>query len=122
MCEIFKGVWETLRQPSLSAERTRRCQTENDELWLSEELAGLSAEGDTFGISASKRLKMATRLFRQIACRRTCVEELFSRGHAGRRNCPVLTRKTSPGRAWVLRGAHWPFKLGLSLRTGGVGL
>eukprot|EP00971_Amphidinium_carterae_P306730 6095754-Amphidinium_carterae.1 len=79
------------------------------ELWLLEELDGLDAEGDTLGIQ--KVEDGDTSLFRQNACRRTCAA--LSR-IAGRSNCPVLTRKTSPGRAWVLRGDLWPFKLGAS--------
>eukprot|EP00971_Amphidinium_carterae_P119710 2371739-Amphidinium_carterae.1 len=57
MCEILKCVWETLWQPSVNAERTRRCQTRKcwhlslmTNFWLSEELDGLDAEEDTFGM------------------------------------------------------------------------
>eukprot|EP00971_Amphidinium_carterae_P075664 1494895-Amphidinium_carterae.1 len=81
----------------------------DDELWLSEEPDGLDVEGDAL---ASKSLKMVILSHcRQNACRKTCVA-LWR--FAGRSNCPVLTRTTSPGRAWVLRGALWPFKLGAS--------
>eukprot|EP00971_Amphidinium_carterae_P071945 1422732-Amphidinium_carterae.1 len=64
----------------------------DDELWLSEELAGLDAEGDTLGIQ--KLEDWDTVSLPTIACRRTCAALLRI---AGRRNCPVLTRKTGGG-------------------------
>eukprot|EP00971_Amphidinium_carterae_P277177 5500387-Amphidinium_carterae.1 len=72
--------------------------------------------------SASKRFKMVTlSLFRLIACNGTCAALLRI---AGRRNCPVLPRKTLPGRTWPNGSHEAPTGLsssGLRLRTGGAG-
>eukprot|EP00971_Amphidinium_carterae_P300229 5965160-Amphidinium_carterae.1 len=77
MREILKGVWEILRQPCVSAEGTRRCQTR--ECW---HLSLMTNSGFHMSLmdwmlrelpSASKRFKMVIlSLFRQNACRRTC--------------------------------------------------
>eukprot|EP00971_Amphidinium_carterae_P165616 3283025-Amphidinium_carterae.1 len=67
----------------------------DDELWLSEELDGLDAEGDTtLGIQKVEDGDA-------VSLSTECLQEDLR--IAGRSNCPVLTRKTSPGMAWVTR-------------------
>eukprot|EP00971_Amphidinium_carterae_P132558 2625353-Amphidinium_carterae.1 len=82
----------------------------DDEIWLSEELAGLDAEGDALDI---QKVQDGDTVALSTACLQEDLCSSLSR-IAGDRNCPVLTRKSSSGRAWVLRGAHWPFKRGAS--------
>eukprot|EP00971_Amphidinium_carterae_P084479 1672303-Amphidinium_carterae.1 len=65
MCKILRGVWEILRQPFVSAERTRRCQARKCwHLSLDEELChcGFRKSLKDWMLrempSASKRLQM----------------------------------------------------------------